>query len=152
MPTIITNPQVFPPTFRNQQEVVTLSPLFGVAGQINEVETSPWVKVPAGSYLQVSLVITALVGGAAPATPTLSVIVETCNQINSSGVAVDAPRFLGSFLQQPNATLPSRAPLTGSNVCDNYIRVIGTPGGANTTASWTVAGQAIAAAYSSGTA
>lgn len=141
-------PKVYAPTFANKQEIVPMNPLFGMVNQAAEVETSPWIRVPAGGYLQLSLEVTAL---APQPGATLSVIVETCNQVNAKGVNVDAPRFLGSFQQNPTAALPNCVQLSGNGVCDNWIRVVATPGASNTAASWTVAGQAVVAPYASGT-
>jgi hypothetical protein len=142
MPTTVLGPTKFPQTLSKREAVIPLAPLFGCTTQTTDPQVSPWVPVPAGASLQLALVITALVG-------TLNVFVETCNQINGAGVAVDPPRQIGYFRQTPGAALPSTMPMSGGQPCDNYIRVSSTPGqGGGQTASWTVAGNVITAPFS----
>jgi len=138
-------PKVYPRVLKNSQALVPLSPLAGDTGQGPTPSTSVWVPVPAGSILDVQLIITALApmpGGA------LCVHVETCSQV-VAGVAQDAPRFMGSFRMSPTLGVPNAQPFVGNNVCDSYIRVVATPSPTNTNCAWTVQGNLICAAYAS---
>jgi len=138
-------PQVYPRVLKSQQAVIPLAPLAGDTGQGTTPTTSVWVPVPAGSFLEAQLVITALApspGGA------ICVHVETCNQV-VAGVSVDGPRFLGSFRMAPDAGLPSSQPFIGNGICDTFIRVVATPSPANTNCMWSVTGNLICAAFAS---
>jgi len=133
-------PKVYPVTLSKQQAVVPVNPLAGDLLQAAP-ETSAWVAVPPGSIPQLELNITfTSVPG------TFNAFLETCNQVNSSGVAVDQPRQIGWFRQTPNLAPPYSTPMSGAQPCDNYVRVNTTPG-AGSTIGWTVTGQLISAAH-----
>jgi hypothetical protein len=140
------SPVITPPNFVKRQWVQYMNPLFACTAQTTEVEQSKWIQVPGGSYLQLTLAITALIG-------TLSVIVETCNSVNpTTNTNNDAPRFLGAFKQTPGATLPSSVQMTSERVSDNFIRITAVPGqGADQTATYTVSGQAVLQALGTAT-
>ena len=135
-------PKVYPVTLSKQQAVVPVNPLAGDTGQTTP-ETSAWVAVPPGSIPQLELNVTAQTG-------TFSAFLETCNQINSSGVAVDQPRQIGWFRQIALPPVPAfpltPVPMSGAQPCDNYVRVNATSGG-SASCAWTVTGQFISAAH-----
>ena len=137
------DPVVCPQVIQKGQAFVPLQPLCGANLQTTGVQTSRWIALPAGSYLQLTLTVAALVG-------TLAVYLETCNQVDRSGAAVDSPRFLGAFKQTPGAAMPSAVQMEGEGRCDNFVRVIARPGaGPGQTATWSITGRAITAAYAS---
>jgi len=140
-------PLVYPQTFQNQQAVIPMEPLAGQIGSGtapyngSSSPPSPWQAVPAGSVLDLTLTLANYTG-------TLSVILETCNQV-VAGVNVDPPQFLGSFAQSLGTGSPT--PVTANLVtrpCGPFVRVLMTPGaGGGQAADWNVSGKAITAAY-----
>jgi len=135
MPIINLTNQIIPPVVckpivRGQQNISMLAPLAGVTFQDNTPYTSPWVFVGAGSSMQVSLVITKLVG-------TFLVLLETVGTVGNE------PRFLCVFSQTPGQTGPVEI-FGALPVCDDYVRVVATPGAStDQRCDWIIAGQAI---------
>jgi len=130
---------------RNRQAAQSLAPLAGMLGQDVTPYTSPWVRVPQGSYLAARLRITNKLGN-------FCAHVETCNEVALTGglpVAVDAPRIVGSFAQVAGPiTSPNVQPLRGVALVDHWVRVVATPGQApGQTCDWAVTGEIIASAY-----
>jgi hypothetical protein len=139
-------PVIGPQVVQKGQAFIPLAPLFGANLQGMAIQTSRWIELPLGSHLDLTLHVTNLVG-------TLAVYLETCNEIDKCGVAVDSPRVLGAFEQTPGASLPSRARLHGQHTtCDHFIRVIARPGaGQGQAATWRITGRAITSAFAAKT-
>jgi hypothetical protein len=118
------------PIVKGQQYLSMLAPLAGVTLQNKEPYTSDWLFLGAGSVLNIRLNLANFVG-------TLFVFLETVGDVNNP------PRILGFFFQVPGMTgsLEIVGPMP---VCDNYVRVVATPGtGPGQTCDWTITGEAI---------
>jgi hypothetical protein len=127
------------------QAAALLQPLAGQTGSSTTPYTGPWQPMPPGSALDLTLTLANYTG-------TLSVILETCNVV-VGGVAKDNVQCLGAFQQSlgVGAPNPCKTNLV-TKPCGAFVRVVMTPGTQDTQAAdWTVAGQAIAAAYASTT-
>ncbi len=138
-------PVIGPQVVQKGQAFIPLAPLFGANLQGTEIQTSRWIDLPLGSHLDLTLHVTALVG-------TMAVYLETCNELDKCGAAVDSPRVLGAFEQTPGASLPSKARMHGQSACDRFVRVIARPGaGQGQTATWRITGKAITSAFAAKT-
>jgi hypothetical protein len=127
------------------QAAALLQPLAGQTGAGSAPYTGPWQSMPPGSVLDLTLTLANYTG-------TLSVILETCNVV-VNGENQDNVQFLGAFHQSlgVGAANPTKTNLV-TKPCGAFVRVIMTPGtGEGQAADWTVAGQAIAAAFASRT-
>ena len=125
----VVRPVVCNPIVKGQQNIRMLAPLAGVIGQDSKPYVSPWLFIGAGSAMQVCLNLSNFVG-------TFAVILETVGDVTRPA------RFLGSFKQSPiGGIFELIGPMP---VCDDYVRVIATPGnGAGQMCDWTITGQAI---------
>lgn len=126
----VVSPIVCKPIVKGQQYISMLEPLAGVINQDATPYTSAWQFIGGGSAMQVCLNLANFIG-------TLSVHLETV------GTVGNAPRLLGYFKQTPGVA--GSVEFTGPMpVCDDYVRVVATPGkGAGQTCDWTITGQAI---------
>ena len=126
----IVSPIVCKPIVKGQQNISMLAPLAGVTQQDTKPFTSPWQFIGAGSAMQVCLNLANFVG-------TLAVHLETVGDVTRP------PRILGLFKQTPGVA--GTVELSGAMpVCDDYVRVVATPGAASgQTCDWTITGQAI---------
>jgi hypothetical protein len=125
----VIKPVVCKPIVKGQQNISMLEPLAGVIGQNHTPYVSNWLFIGAGSALQVCLNIANFVG-------TFVVFLETV------GTVGNPPRFLGIFGQMPGeaGSIELVGPMP---VCDDYVRVIATPGtGVGQTCDWSITGQA----------
>jgi hypothetical protein len=103
-----------------------LAPLAGFVAQDATPYVSEWLPVGPGSYLQLTLTVTAINGA-------LLVFLETLNDPDT-----DLPRFCGNFTQT-NAVGSVKVSMLG----DRFVRVIAMPGvGVKQTADWMVEGNA----------
>ena len=133
MPSVLNQvikPVVCKPIVKGQQNISMLEPLAGVISQDKTPYVSNWLFIGAGSALQVSLHLANFVG-------TFFVFLETVGKVGNP------PRYLAFFEQTPGVA--GSVELFGPMpVCDDYVRVIATPGtGPGQTCDWTVTGQAI---------
>jgi hypothetical protein len=126
----VVDPVVCKPIVKGQQNLSMLAPLAGVTRQDATPYVSEWLFIGAGSALQLRLTLANPIG-------TIVVFLETVEKVGNP------PRFLGVFPQIPGqeGTVELVGPMP---VCDDYVRVIATPGKGNgQTCDWTVTGQAI---------
>jgi hypothetical protein len=138
-------PVICPEVVQKGEAFIPLAPLFGANLQGTEIQTSRWIELRLGSTLDLTLHVTNLVG-------TLAVYLETCNEIDKCGMAVDSPRVLGAFEQTPGAPLPSKARMHGQTTCDMFVRVTARPGaGQGQSATWRITGRAITSAFAAKT-
>jgi hypothetical protein len=126
----VVKPVVCKPIVKGQQNIRMLEPLAGVIRQDNTPYVGDWLFIGAGSALQVSLHLANFVG-------TFFVFLETVGKVGNP------PRYLAFFEQTPGVagSVELYGPMP---VCDDYVRVIATPGtGVGQTCDWTITGQAI---------
>jgi hypothetical protein len=133
MPSVLNQvlkPVVCKPIVKGQQNISMLEPLAGVISQNSTPYVSNWLFIGAGSALQLSLTLANFVG-------TFFVYLETVGKVGNP------PRYLAFFEQTPGVA--GSVELFGPMpVCDDYVRVIATPGtGPGQTCDWTVTGQAL---------
>jgi hypothetical protein len=125
----VIKPVVCKPIVKGQQNISMLEPLAGVIGQNHIPYVSDWLFIGPGSALQVSLHLANFVG-------TFFVFLETVSKVGNT------PRYLSFFQQMPgvDGSVELWGPMP---VCDDYVRVIATPGtGVGQTCDWTITGQA----------
>ena len=133
MPSVLNQvikPVVCKPIVKGQQNISMLEPLAGVISQNSTPYVSDWLFIGAGSALQVSLHLANFVG-------TFFVSLETVGKVGRP------PRYLSFFPQMPGGagSIELYGPMP---VCDDYVRVIATPGtGSGQTCDWTITGQAL---------